>query len=163
MLRQLRQQGSAAKYYSRFQQLSARVEWDDSALASTYYEGLSDAVKDRMREDPPEKLKDLVNQSIKVDGWLFERRMEKKGGFQVPRYANQGKKRDYGNPMGLDMMQHGGVSHSNRPSRFKKSPGNDKERDSHTIQEPLGGAAGPPGKPVHQARTHRMASTIFGS
>ena len=61
MLRQLRQKGSAAQYYSRFQQLSARVEWDDTTLASAYYKGLSEAMKDQMGPNPPEKLKDLVN------------------------------------------------------------------------------------------------------
>ena len=94
MLRQLRQKGSAAQYYSRFQQLSARVKWDDTALASAYYEGLSEAVKDQIGPNPPEKLKDLVNQSIKTDGWLFERRIEKKGGYSDPRFSNHGKKRD---------------------------------------------------------------------
>ena len=46
MLRQLHQKGSVAQYHSRFQQLAARVDWDSHTLASAYYEGLSDAVKD---------------------------------------------------------------------------------------------------------------------
>ena len=129
MLRQLRQKGSAAQYYSRFQQLSARVEWDDTALASAYYEGLSEAVKDQMGPNPPAKFKALVDSSIRTDGWLFERRMEKKGGYSGPRFSNQGRKRDYryGDPMDLDAMDSG------RPSRPRaqgsRGHGGNKERE----------------------------------
>jgi Retrotransposon gag protein/Zinc knuckle len=133
-LRQLRQKGSAAQYYSRFQQLSARLDWDDAAFASAYYEGLSEAVKDEMGIDPPQSLKKLVDVSIKTDGWLFERRMEKRGGYSgysgysTQRYSGRGR-RDHGDPMDLDLMEHGRSSRPNKPRFSRGSGGTNKERE----------------------------------
>ena len=127
IMRQLRQRGSAAQYYSRFQQLSAHLDWDNTALASVYYEGLNDQVKDEMGINPPGDLKKLIDQSIRTDGWLYERRMEKRGGLGAPRFYTQ-QKRDYGDPMELDSMEHGRPSRPNKP-RFKGNPTPNRERD----------------------------------
>ena len=114
-LMQLRQKGSATQYYSLFSQLASRLDWDDEALASRYYEGLSDAIKDQMIPEPPSEYQDLVNLSIQIDNRLYERRMEKGGRDAGPRFgggyrANTPRRRDYGDPMDLSML-------SKRPSR----------------------------------------------
>ena len=114
-LMQLRQKGSATQYYSLFSQYASRLDWDDEALASRYYEGLSDAIKDQMIPEPPSEYPDLVNLSIQIDNRLYERRMEKGGRDTGPRYgggyrANTTRQRDHGDPMDLSMM-------TKRPSR----------------------------------------------
>ena len=82
-----------------------------------------------MGPNPPEKLKDLVNQSIKTDGWLFERRMEKKGGYSGPRFSNHGRKRDsHWDPMDLDALSDGWPSRPGNPRRGQGNGGN-KERE----------------------------------
>jgi Retrotransposon gag protein/Zinc knuckle/WCCH motif len=136
-IRQLRQKGSAAQYYSRFQQLSARLDWDDSALTSAYYEGLSEQVKDEMGIDPPQTLKKLVEVSIKTDGWLYERRMEKKGGYsgytghtgwlRNRSFGRQG--RDQGDPMDLSLMERGRSSRPDKPRFGGRGQGGNKERE----------------------------------
>lgn len=120
---QLKQRGSATQYYSQFQQISSKLDWDDEALHAAYYDGLSDSVKDHMMPNPPDELKELIDLSISIDNRLYERRMEKGGRYGAPTYGN--RRRDYrGEPMDLGLMQHG------RPSRPR--PGNrlnDKERE----------------------------------
>jgi hypothetical protein len=134
MLRQLKQKGSTAAYYSRFQQLKARVEWDDTALASAFYEGLSEGVKDEMGPNPPSELQKLVDRSIKIDGWLFERRMEKRGGYSgYLGYSGQRpsgqRSYDRGDPMDLSLMEHGRSSRPGKPRFGGRNQGNNKERE----------------------------------
>ena len=78
-------------------------------LALAYYEGLSEAMKDQMGPNPLAKFKALVDSSIRTNGWLFERHIEKKGRYSSPRFSNQGRKYDYGygDPMDLDTMDSG--------------------------------------------------------
>lgn len=127
---QLRQQGSATQYYSLFSQISAKLDWDDEALHAAYYNGLSDSVKDRMIPQPPQELKALIDRSILIDNFLYNRRQEKGGGPGPMRFggrrANVGYPRhpNRGDPMELDLMQHG------RPSRSRPGPKlSDKERE----------------------------------
>lgn len=127
---QLRQQGSATQYYSLFSQIAAKLDWDDEALHAAYYNGLSDSVKDRMIPQPPSELKDLIDRSILIDNFLYNRRQEKGGGPGPMRFggrrANVGYPRhpNRGDPMELDLMQHG------RPSRSRPGPKlGDKERE----------------------------------
>ncbi|SLM37547.1 Retrotransposon gag domain [Lasallia pustulata] len=53
LIRQLKQKASTAQYYAEFQQLASKLDWNDNALGSAFYEGLKDIVKDNM-EDPPD-------------------------------------------------------------------------------------------------------------
>jgi hypothetical protein len=130
----LKQTGSAAQYYSLFQQISQRLDWDDSAKASAYYMGLKDEVKKKMFPSPPTELQELVNQSIEYDNRLYELRMETKG-LQSKSWGGHGNKYGkrsqggYGDPMDLSVMEHGRPSRPNKP-RFDKGPrGSNKERD----------------------------------
>lgn len=134
MISQLKQTGSASQYWARFQQLMSRLNWDDNAKHSAYYVGLSDAIKDRMMPGPPTDFQQLVEESIQYDSRLYERRMEKKGHYSGPTYGNRGgfqrDNRQYGDPMDLDLMEHGRPSRPNQPKRsFRGNQGNNKERD----------------------------------
>ena len=47
----------AAAYAAEFQQIAAKIEWEDKALTAKYYKGLKDSVKDRIVEtNRPEEL-----------------------------------------------------------------------------------------------------------
>jgi hypothetical protein len=55
------------------------VEWDDFALTAKYYVGLKESVKDELaRMERPDELKELVEQSIKIDNRLYERQLKKR-------------------------------------------------------------------------------------
>jgi len=90
----LRQKSSAAKYKAEFQVLAVKVEWNDEALASQFYKGLKDVVKDEIaRYDRPTGLKEMYDLAVKIDGRMYERQLEKKGRFPVAG-ANQGRRRE---------------------------------------------------------------------
>ena len=124
-IHQIKQKGSAAQYYSQFQQVASKLDWDENAKGSAYYVGLKDAVKDQMLE-MPESYKELVDKSIEIDNRLHERRMERGGWHSGQRYAG---KNNYGDPMDLDLME---PKRSSRPKKegFKgKKPWNrEKEK-----------------------------------
>lgn len=57
-LHTLRMDKSAAKYAAEFQRIAALMDWDDDALISQYYWGLSDTIKDEIaRRDRPKNFK----------------------------------------------------------------------------------------------------------
>ena len=86
-------------------------------------------MKDQIGPNLPEKLKDLVNQLIKTDGWLFERRIEKRGGYSGLRFSNHGRKRDpHWDPMDLDALSDGRPSQPGNPRRGQGNGGK-KERE----------------------------------
>jgi hypothetical protein len=93
-LLKIHQQSSAAKYKAEFQSLSARVSWNDEALAAQFYQGLKDAVKDEIaRQDRPKSLSSMIELAIKIDTRIWERQMERKG-KGMPHGANTSNKRD---------------------------------------------------------------------
>jgi hypothetical protein len=122
----LRQRASAAKYKAEFQILAAKVEYNDEALASQFYRGLKDNVKDEIaRQDRPTKHKEMYELAIKIDGRIYERQLEKKGKSFAP-YANSKAKRevpawkdDY---YGLQRMQLDATK--GKPGSNKKGPPN---------------------------------------
>lgn len=90
----LRQRTSAAKYKAEFQILATKIEWNDEALASQFYRGLKDHVKDEIaRQERPTKLKEMCELAIKIDGRIYERQLERKGKSFAPN-ANHKAKRD---------------------------------------------------------------------
>jgi hypothetical protein len=124
-LQQLKQTGSITEYHSRFQQLSARVSWDDSALASAFYYGLKPEIKEKFMPAPPTELATLCHQAIQYGNRIHELKLERgqhsfKGNY--PR-ANMRKQRatDYGDPMDLDEIRRG-KSQKKPRSGFKKTP-----------------------------------------
>ncbi|KAF4546924.1 Hypothetical protein D9617_96g011920 [Elsinoe fawcettii] len=123
---QLKQRGSTSQYYSHFQQLTAHLDWDQNALHSAFYQGLSDAVKDQMIPNPPTTLQELITMAISIDNRLHERRMERKGGYR-PNVGYQRSPR-YGDPMELDAMRQGRPSRAGGKGRGGKFL-NGKERE----------------------------------
>jgi hypothetical protein len=101
-LQNLRQQGSATDYASKFHQLSSRVNWDQAAFAAVFYKGLKDTVKDELaRLDRPDDLMPLVELAIRIDNRLWERRLEKgKGGDTISysRYQANARKKQTRTP-----------------------------------------------------------------
>ena len=86
-------------------------------------------MKDQIGPNPPEKLKDLINQSIKTDGWLFERRIEKKGGYSSSHFSNYGRKCDsHWDPIDLDALSDRRLSRPRNPRRGQGNRGK-KERE----------------------------------
>jgi hypothetical protein len=105
----IRQKGSAAKYRADFQILVAKLDWNDQAIAAQFYQGLKENVKDEIaRGDRPTTFKDMCNTAIRIDTRIWERQMEKKGGF-APAGANRSAPREppewKNNYYGLQKMQ----------------------------------------------------------
>jgi hypothetical protein len=137
-IHRIKQRGSAAQYYSQFNAVASKLDWNDEAKGSAYYEGLKDAVKDQMIDNVPNTYGKLVEESIKIDNRLYERKIERggwTGGNGGKGYSGKGggyqshsHNSHYGDPMDLSLM-HGGASRPNNNRRFGKNQGNDKERD----------------------------------
>lgn len=78
-IRNLRQRTSTSVYAAEFQRLAAYLLWNDAALASQFYWGLSDAVKDTMAQmDRPEDLASLIATAIRIDTRQTERKLEQR-------------------------------------------------------------------------------------
>ena len=69
---------SASNYTSEFWQLACDINWDEPALISQFYFGLQDGVKDLLLTLPDRlTLDEAINQAMKCDNRLFERRQDK--------------------------------------------------------------------------------------
>ena len=121
-IHQIRQKGSVTAYYSTFRQVSAKLDWDPRALASAFYQGLSDPVKDKL-DNPSDDLHTLVDEAIDIDNRLYERKMEKAGRYGA---GLRGAK-TYGDPMELDAMDAGSSRPKGKP--FRKNNVGEKERE----------------------------------
>ena len=70
---------SASNYASEFWQLACNINWDELALISQFYSSLQDGIKDLLLTLPdPSTLNEAINQAIKCDNHLFERRQDKR-------------------------------------------------------------------------------------
>ena len=73
-IHQLRQTGSASAYYSTFQQVALRLDWDeDEALRDMFYQGLKMEVKAKIAVPLPTTLIEVVDEAIKVDSFAVGR------------------------------------------------------------------------------------------
>jgi hypothetical protein len=110
-IRALRQRTSAAQYRAEFQILAAKLDWNDDALASEFYRGLKDRVREEitLRNDRPSTFKDLSELAIKIDNRIFELQLEKRGSYAHNNGANRKAKRNVpewnDNYYGLQKMQ----------------------------------------------------------
>jgi hypothetical protein len=110
-IRALRQRTSAAQYRAEFQILAAKLDWNDDALASEFYRGLKDRVREEitLRNDRPSNFKDLSELAIKIDNRIFELQLEKRGSYAHNSGANRKTKRNVpewnNNYYGLQKMQ----------------------------------------------------------
>jgi hypothetical protein len=89
-IRQLRQRTSAAAYKAEFQILAAKIDWNDEALASQFYRGLKERVREEitLRNERPDTLKGMFDLAVTIDTRIFELQLEKKGS-----YAQEGSNR----------------------------------------------------------------------
>lgn len=147
----LKQKGSAAKYYSQFKQLVAKLDWNDDAKHASFYHGLNDQVKEKMMPSPPEGFDQLVDEAIQIDNRLYELRMEKKGWYDAHggrfRGAYQTKNHGRGDPMDIDAMENGKRSSRpkyRKPKRIQKDNERERYRRENLCYEC--------GKPGHRAR-----------
>ena len=59
--------------------ISAKTEWNDDTLVAIYYKGLKDYIKDKLLKNKASRdMKEIVKKAIKIDGYLKERRIEKR-------------------------------------------------------------------------------------
>ena len=73
----LKQTKLAAAYAAEFQQIAAKMEWEDKALTAKYYKGLKDLVKDRIvKTNQPEKLDKMIEKSIFIDNRQYKRQLK---------------------------------------------------------------------------------------
>lgn len=140
-LRALVQKGSAAKYTAEFQQWSSMICWNNESLASAYYNGLKENIKDEIcRGGRPTTLEDMIDEAISIDNRFYERALEKKGqpsrGFVSSNQRQTREIRTY-DPMELDATDRRQLS----PEEFQK------RRENRLCFEC--------GKPGHTAQMHR--------
>ena len=77
-LLKLQQTKSAADYTAHFTRINAATNWDNAALTAMYYDGLKDAVKDKIaRGDQPDGLWKMTISAVRIDNRLYEQRKEK--------------------------------------------------------------------------------------
>ena len=76
-LQQLRQTGPASQYTATFRRFALETGWNDTALVTSYYDGLRDNIKNELaRMKRPDNLEELINLVITMDEQLYERQME---------------------------------------------------------------------------------------
>jgi hypothetical protein len=72
-LQALHQIGLAMKYALKFQQISFRIEWDDTTLNAIFYIGLKDHVKDEItRIERLEDLAEMIETIIRINNRVYE-------------------------------------------------------------------------------------------
>jgi hypothetical protein len=98
-IRVLRQCTPAAQYRAEFQILATKLDWNDDALASEFYRGLKDRVREEitLRNDRLSTFKDLSELAIKIDNRIFELQLEKQGSYAYTNGANRKAKRNVPN------------------------------------------------------------------
>ncbi len=150
-LHTLKMDKSAAKYSAEFQRIAALTDWDDDALVSQYYWGLSEGIKDEIaRRDRPEELQEMIDTSINIDSRQWERRMEKTGPYNAPRtWGRRFTTRTRGDPMDLDNIEKRDQKPRARPAehgRYDRRPTKPHTRRAETRE------CYNCGKPGHLAR-----------
>ena len=91
---------SAAKYASKFQQLTAQTQWGTVPLVAQFYKGLKDRVKDNVAQfNQPSQLQSVITLAIQINDRQYEHELEKKGIYNFgkkDRYQKSPKKDQYG-------------------------------------------------------------------
>lgn len=85
----IKQDRTVAEYISRFATHAQHTKFDDSALASHFYEGLDDGIKDELATREWTNLRELQNLASRLDNRARQREIEKK---------RDGKTQGRGNP-----------------------------------------------------------------
>ncbi len=67
-IQSIRQRGSAAKYKAEFQILSAKLNWNDEAIAAQFYHGFKENVKDEIaRGERPKTFRAMADIPVRID------------------------------------------------------------------------------------------------
>jgi hypothetical protein len=108
-LQTIQQRGPVSKYKAEFQTLVVKTSWNDEAITAQFYRGLKEQIKDEIaRGERPTTPKGMYDLAMKIDERIYERQMEKKGGFYQGR-PNTKVQRDVpawrDNYYGLQKMQ----------------------------------------------------------
>ena len=70
----------ATTYITEFQQIAAKMEWEDKTLTAKYYKGLKDSVKDRIvKTNQPEELDKMIKKLIIINNGQYKLRLEQEG------------------------------------------------------------------------------------
>lgn len=109
-LRSLRQGShTAEKYCTEFRRWAIDTDWNDSALRSQFYLGLSEQLKDGLLQFPvPDSLNKLMEFSIRIDRRLRERLAERKGvslKFDTPSESPSSSSGDPEEPMQMGLSR----------------------------------------------------------
>ncbi len=75
----IKQSESAFKYITAFQLIAAKIEWDDSTLTAQFYKKLKNVIKNKIAcMNKLATLHAMINKTIMLNNWRYERRLEKK-------------------------------------------------------------------------------------
>jgi hypothetical protein len=79
----LRQRTSIAAYKVEFQILAIKIDWNDDVLASQFYQGLKERVREEiiLYNNRPDILKGMFDIVVTIDTRIFELQLEKKGSY----------------------------------------------------------------------------------
>lgn len=115
-LKNLKQTGSASAYRTEFDNICQYLTWNDTALKSSFYDGLRPEVKDALAYvlDEPSKFSDYQDLVIRIDQRLYDRKVEARGG--TSNKSNDNKKKTTGH------NQSSNKSNSDKPTP-KTDPG----------------------------------------
>ena len=82
-LQMMQQRGPVSRYKAEFQTIVVKTSWHDHAIASHFYRGLKDVIKDEIarRETRPTTAREMYEVALKIDERFYERQMEKKGSY----------------------------------------------------------------------------------
>ena len=126
-LQDLRHTDSIFTYNMLFQQYFFVTEWDESALAATYYEELHHEMKSALTiKDRSKDLEELQKSAIEIAENMYELRTRKRA------YIHKEKKRNYQNRE-VDLMKIDILKRAKNISCFKCEKKNHKKRNCKDI------------------------------
>lgn len=124
-LQTLKQTTSVTEYTSKFQQITAKVEWNDTVFTAKFYLRLKDSVKNKfIKIKRPDELNNIIKTAIKIDNRLYKRQLEKsresvrifyrKHKTNIKKYINSSQQIIYPVKMNLDATFHKKKSRVNK-------------------------------------------------
>lgn len=128
----IKQVTSVSHYAAQFRSIAVHLDWDDAALASVFYRGLREEVREQyINREKPTGLDRLIADATKLDNRIMEFKQEKvqrnflpRGNPAAKRYpANVSKPRFYGGPMPMDL------DNANKKRNYTKGPLSKAEKE----------------------------------
>lgn len=121
----LQQKGSVSNYAAEFRSLATLLDWNDESLASHFYRGLRDEIKEKyINRERPEELQALIDDATLLDNRIHEFKAEQGQGRSLPTKGNKNNvsnvskpRQPYYGPMPMDLDH---AERKNKPKRFRK-------------------------------------------